>query len=88
LHVKLENPDDTQIISEYKPYLDKKTQEVFGRKIDFNFASAETSEPAELLSSHQSARENDSPTVNEGEEDPLINAVIKELGGREIKDKN
>jgi len=86
--VKLENPDDTQIISEYKPYLDKKTQEVFGRKIDFNFAPSDISEPAELASSHQSARENEVQSGSDGEEDPLISAVIKELGGREIKDKN
>lgn len=84
LHVKLENPDDTQITSEYKPYLDKKTQEVFGRKIDFNFSATDASEPGEHFASLNTGGEEAGSYATE--DDPLINAVIKELGGREIKE--
>jgi len=86
LHIKLENPDDHQIMSEYKPYLDKKTQQVFGKKIDINFsgeASQDKNEPPVSLHSN-SAGSNE--TVKTTDDDPLINAVINELGGREIKD--
>lgn len=86
LHVKLENADDTQIISEYKPYLDKKTQEVFGKKIDFNFSHGEMPEPAENIQLSQAGAESQGQSNASTDDDPLINAVIKELGGREIKD--
>lgn len=86
LHIKLENPDDHQIMSEYKPYLDKKTQQVFGKKIDINFtgdSSQDKNEPPVSMQASPSDNEKDTTTVSD--DDPLINAVIKELGGREIK---
>ncbi len=87
LHIKLENPDDTQIISEYKVYLDKKTQEVFGKKIDFNFSGGEQQESFENVQATSPGADNSAGQAAAAtDDDPLINAVIKELGGREIKD--
>jgi DNA polymerase-3 subunit gamma/tau len=85
LHVQLENPDDTQITTEYKGYLEKKSQEVFGKKIDFNFSAAGTPDKAESFIATQNAPEGKAPG-GIVDEDPLINAVINELGGREIKE--
>ena len=36
IHLEVEHPEDGDIISENKPYLDKKTKEVFGKKIELN----------------------------------------------------
>jgi DNA polymerase-3 subunit gamma/tau len=36
LHLEVEHPEDSDIISENKPYLDKKTKEVFGKKIELD----------------------------------------------------
>ncbi len=86
LHVKIENADDTNIISEYKPYLDKKTQQVFGKKIDFNFSAGDIAGAADSPSEINSSGEELSGTYSGAEDSPLIKAVISELGGREIKD--
>lgn len=85
LHVQLENPDDTQITTEYKGYLEKKSQEVFGKKIDFNFSAAVTPDKAEPFATMQNSSDSSAP-AGVVDEDPLINAVINELGGREIKE--
>jgi len=86
LHIKLENPEDNQIISEYKPYLDKKTQQVFGQKIDLKFSAEE---PVNESLSSNTAETGAGVNLNaqaSNDSDPLINAVINELGGREIKE--
>ena len=85
LHVRLENADDTQIISEYKPYLDKKTQQIFGKKIDFSFSGMDSGNNEHFVSLQtESADTLEAPGSKE--DNPLINAVISELGGREIKE--
>lgn len=81
LNIEVEHNDDWDIISDNKSYLDKKTKEVFGKKIEFNNAGKKRG---------GASRKSDSKTnkaVSGSDENPLVSAVINQLGGREIKNK-
>ncbi|MEJ5352567.1 MAG: DNA polymerase III subunit gamma/tau [Melioribacteraceae bacterium] len=73
LKVEVEKPEDWDMICDNKSYLDKKTKEIFGKKIEFDFADKN-------LSQMKSAAEQSIE-----EENPLVKAVITKLGGKEIK---
>jgi len=73
LKVEVEKPEDWDMICDNKSYLDKKTKEIFGRKIEFDFADK----------SLQEKKESEKSITDE--ENPLIKAVITKLGGKEIK---
>ncbi len=72
LKVEVEKPEDWDMIVDNKNYLDKKTKEIFGKKIEFDFAEKSLSK----IKSEKS---------NTDEDNPLVKAVITKLGGKEIK---
>jgi DNA polymerase-3 subunit gamma/tau len=82
LNIEVEHTEDWDIISDNKTYLDKKTKEVFGKKIEFNNAGKKKS-GSEKKSSKPIANGQTTGTANN--ENALVNAVITQLGGREIK---
>jgi DNA polymerase-3 subunit gamma/tau len=82
LNLEVEHNDDWGIISDNKPYLDKKTKEIFGKKVEFINAGEKKSAGVKKSSSVKSVKQNSSSSADEN---PLVNAVITELGGREIK---
>jgi len=73
LKVEVEKPEDWDMICDNKSYLDKKTKEIFGKKIEFDFADKN------LLQMKSTADQSIK------EENPLVKAVITKLGGKEIK---
>jgi DNA polymerase III subunit gamma/tau len=81
LHLEVEHPEDGDIINENKTYLDKKTKEVFGKKIELNITRDKKS-----ARKKQSAAQ--SGSVNNGgasSDTPIAKAIVDQLGGREIK---
>ncbi|MCX6171203.1 MAG: DNA polymerase III subunit gamma/tau [Ignavibacteriales bacterium] len=82
LHIEVEHPEDGDIINENKTYLDKKTKEVFGKKIGLTVSRDKKNSGKKQ--SVQSNKVSDTKTSG-GDENPLANAIIKELGGKEIK---
>lgn len=75
LSIEVEHPDDGGIIEENKPYLDKKTKEIFGKKIELH-----------VTLDNKSKFNSDEKAVGKpGEENPIVKAIINELGGKELK---
>ena len=77
ISIEVEHPEDWDLIIDQKSYLDKKTKEVFGKKIL-------------LSSSKPSAKKKKSSTSSieqksDSDESPLINSLINELGAKELK---
>ena len=78
LQIEVDHPDDWDIIVDNKSYLDKATKEFFGKKIEFdNSGTKSVLKKADAKSSLQQS--------NIQDENPLVNAVINQLGGKEIK---
>lgn len=77
LKLEVEHNEDWDIISDNKSYLDKKTKEVFGKKIELDNGGIKNS----------NAKSNSAKKINKQEtaNNPLVNAIITKLGGREIK---
>ncbi|MDQ7817134.1 MAG: DNA polymerase III subunit gamma/tau [Melioribacteraceae bacterium] len=82
LNIEVEHNDDWDIISDNKLYLDKKTKEIFGKKVEFINVGGKKSAGVKKSSSAKTPRHNSSTSADEN---PLVNAVITQLGGREIK---
>ncbi len=82
LHLEVEHPEDCDIIEENKTYLDKKTKEVFGKKIGLNVSRDKKASKKRQTSK---STERAVPSDLTSEENPLANSIIKELGGKEIK---
>ena len=80
LHLAVEHPEDGDIINDNKAYLDKKTKEVFGQKIEMKISKKKKSSTTK-----KSADTNPTGNSSLTDEDPIANAIINELGGREIK---
>ncbi|MEW5843444.1 MAG: DNA polymerase III subunit gamma/tau [Bacteroidota bacterium] len=80
IHIEVEHPEDEDIITENKTYLDKKTKEIFGEKIDVKVSKEKKS-----VVTKKSTITNHSNNSTQTDEDPIANAIINELGGREIK---
>ncbi|MFA3782763.1 DNA polymerase III subunit gamma/tau [Melioribacteraceae bacterium 4301-Me] len=76
LSITVEHPDDGGIIEENKSYLDKKTKEVFGKKIELH---------VKLDGDKTHQKETDSTQQNTVDESSIISAIINDLGGKEIK---
>lgn len=76
LKIKVENPEDWDIIIDNKNYLDKKTKEIFGKKIEFDITKGETQTRNNSLSNLSQELKDDNP---------LVNALITKLGAKEIK---
>ncbi len=82
LHLEVEHPEDGDIIDDNKSYLDKKTKEIFGKKIELNVSRGKKSTKKKQTSA--STENSDSSNVAT-DENPLANSIIKELGGKEIR---
>lgn len=82
LQIEVEHPEDEEIITDNKTYLDKKTKEIFGKTIDVNVANGKKG--SQKKSRSEKNRSASGPDVS-NEENPLARAIITELGGREIK---
>ncbi|MBS3945585.1 MAG: DNA polymerase III subunit gamma/tau [Melioribacter sp.] len=82
LNIEVEHTEDWDIISDNKTYLDKKTKEVFGKKVEFNNAGKKKSGSAKKSSK---SINNSETSGSSSDENALVNAVITQLGGREIK---
>jgi DNA polymerase-3 subunit gamma/tau len=67
------------IFEQNQDYLDKKTYEIFGKKLVFNFVE----ETAGKTSENDKPASVSQPAGSE-EKDPIIKAIISELGGEEI----
>ncbi len=80
IHLEVEHPEDEDIITENKTYLDKKTKEVFGEKIDLKISKGKTTNGKSDPSSGKT-----SSSETQSDKNPIADAIIKELGGREIK---
>ncbi len=69
------------ILDSHQDYINKKTQEYFGKKITFQF-----SENSEKVSSvTDQASKTEIAGKNEKITDPYVNAIVNELGGQEIQ---
>ncbi len=78
LQLEVDHPDDWDIIVDNKSYLDKATKEFFGKRIEFdNSGTKGTSKKLDAKSSLKQTSAQD--------ENPLVNAIINQLGGKEIK---
>ena len=80
LHLEVEHPEDGDIINDNKSYLDKKTKDVFGQKIEMKISKGKKSSATK-----KSINTNSNNNSTQTDEDPIANAIINELGGREIK---
>ena len=80
LHLEVEHPEDGDIINDNKAYLDKKTKEVFGQKIEMKISKGKKSSTAK-----KSTATNPNNNSTQTHEDSIANAIRNELGGREIK---
>ena len=82
LHLEVEHPEDGDIIDENKTYLDKKTKEVFGKKIELNIARDKNASNKKQTASTTPSQVT---TYNSAGENSIANAIINELGGKEIR---
>ncbi len=78
LQIEVDHPDDWDIIVDNKSYLDKATKEFFGKKIEFDNNGTKSV-------SKKSNNKNSAKQLNVQDENPLVNAIINQLGGKEIK---
>ncbi len=79
LRIEVEHPDDWDIINDNKSYLDKKTKEIFGKKIEFDDTGDVTN------NTNKTDINNNIKNNATDEENPLIRTIITELGAKEIK---
>ena len=80
LHLEVEHPEDGDIINDNKSYLDKKTKEVFGQKIEMKISKEKKTSVTK-----KSVNTNPNNNSTQADADPIADAIINELGGREIK---
>ncbi len=89
LQAVLNDPDGIKSFNLHKDYFDKKTQEFFGRKIYLNLTNNNSSSPkTKTIQPSITKPSNDNKPKNKKEiissDDPVINAIINELGGKEL----
>ena len=77
IHLEIDHPEDEEIIKSNESYLDLKTKEVFGKKLKVSIRSPRKGASKKAISSDVSSK-------NVNENNPLAQAIISELGGREI----
>ncbi len=81
LLIEVEHTDDLDIINENKPYLEKKTKEVFGKKIELSFGDKSSN----IHKKNPSVSRTNSASTEKVDDNTLVNAVITQLGGKEIR---
>ena len=87
LQILVEHPEDSHILSENKAYLDKKTEEIFGKKIELEFQHEMKKKPGPARPRRDNKVSDTQESYVEASEDdsPLIKAIVNELGGKEIR---
>lgn len=78
LRIEVEHPDDWDIIVDNKSYLDKATKEFFGKRIEFDNSGTKGTVK-------KSTAKNSASQTNQPDDNPIVNAIITQLGGKEIK---
>ncbi|MEW6654111.1 MAG: DNA polymerase III subunit gamma/tau [Bacteroidota bacterium] len=76
IHLEVDHPEDEDIIISNESYLDSKTKEVFGKKLKINVSKKRTTAKKTSLTTASNAVKED--------ENPIAQAIITDLGGREI----
>jgi type II secretory pathway component PulK len=72
------------ILKRNQDYINKKVMDVFGRKLNLQFSDkSESPEPEMQASSNDSSTKKTAKKESKSK-DPLIDAIINELGGQEI----
>src|SRR4030042_1775542 len=87
INLEVEQSDDCKIIDDNKSYFSKKTQEIFGKKLEFHFTNGKEN-PAKEISKKQSVKQNPPSSRredNSSKNSDIIDAIINKLGGQEIK---
>ena len=73
--------DGKFLLKSHKDYIEKKALDYFGKKVHFNFTETETKRPTIKKVENKNIPVT-KPTV---ENSPIINKIISEFGGQEIK---
>jgi len=83
LKLSTEDPHVEELFKTYESYFAKKSQEFFGKKIYFSFSKiiAQTEGKNAVLQTEKTVQ----PNLPQKDQDPLVSAIIDELGGEEIK---
>ncbi|MEW6193862.1 MAG: DNA polymerase III subunit gamma/tau [Bacteroidota bacterium] len=81
LLIEVEHAEDLDIINENKSYLDKKTKEVFGKKIELDFGGKLST----TVKRTTTTAKTNSVSVDKVDDNPLVNAIINQLGAKEIR---
>ncbi|MFH1196424.1 MAG: DNA polymerase III subunit gamma/tau [bacterium] len=83
LRLNLSHDEDEKIISGSGEYLSKKTKEIFGKKLDFEFENEKSASKGK--NKRKGILDSANPQHSENKETtPLIDAIINQLGGKEI----
>ncbi|MCF8262175.1 MAG: DNA polymerase III subunit gamma/tau [Melioribacteraceae bacterium] len=85
--IELEHPEDKDLIIHHTQDLSRKSKEIFGRKIEFNFSKEFIGENSTKMESSKTAIVSSSKQKDKTanvKNSSLVNAVISELGGKEI----
>ena len=83
LKLSTEDPHVEELFKTYESYFAKESQEFFGKKIYFSFSKiiAQTEGKNAVLQTEKTVQ----PNLPQKDQDPLVSAIIDELGGEEIK---
>ena len=87
LSISFEDEDDGKIITNYQDYFHKKTKEVFGSKLNFKFTKSirtKISSRSKQVSEEKTVSKISKSKDSDSNESGIINAIINELGGKEI----
>ncbi|MFC2135041.1 DNA polymerase III subunit gamma/tau [Bacteroidota bacterium] len=86
VNLKVEHLDDCKIIDENKKYFFDKTKEIFGAKLEFHFTNGKSHPGVNKNKAETKDAKSTSPQNSESSQNSdLVNAIINELGGKEIK---
>ena len=83
IRVHVEHEDDISILKEECNYLHKKTNEIYGAKLKFDFSFGKQITTATDHKSTQAVREKIQHKTNDS--DPYVQEIIEKLDGREIE---
>ncbi len=87
LNIELEHDEDKNIIDNNKKYINQKTKEIFGKKIELNYSTNDKKNKSK--GEKTKTAKNESLQIattkdSSSKENLLIKSIINELGGREI----
>ena len=83
LFIFSDNPDGDKILSNHEEYFQKKTNEIFGKKLKLELKQSDTS--AFGASNSTSKRKTSEKKSINPAKDPIIDSIVNLLGGEEIQ---